>query len=82
MASTSRQVGAVVGLAILIAVLGATGAGTPVSTFHRAWLLMVATGLGSGVIAGGLGRVRARNVELAPKAEGVPELLPQAAAPS
>jgi EmrB/QacA subfamily drug resistance transporter len=63
--ATSRQIGAVVGVAGLIAVLGAPQAGSAVHTFHRAWFAMVATGVLAGLVALALGRVRARHVEAA-----------------
>jgi EmrB/QacA subfamily drug resistance transporter len=64
--ATARQIGAVVGIAVLIAILG--GGGLSLDTFDRAWSAMVATGLASAVVAIGLGRVRARNVVLEPAA--------------
>ncbi|HEY3184730.1 MAG TPA: MFS transporter [Gaiellaceae bacterium] len=63
--ATSRQIGAVVGIAGLIAVLGAPRAGSAVQAFHHAWLAMVATGVLAGLVALALGRVRARHVEVA-----------------
>ena len=63
--STSRQIGAVVGIAVLIAILGSRRSGSPLTAFHHAWLMMAVTGGASGLIATALGRVRARNVELA-----------------
>ena len=63
--STSRQIGAVVGIAALIAILGSRNSGDPMPTFHHAWLMMVATGAAAGLTALVLGRVRARHVELA-----------------
>jgi EmrB/QacA subfamily drug resistance transporter len=63
--STSRQIGAVVGIAVLVAILGTRHAGSPMHTFHRAWLMMVVTGATAALVATALGRVRARHVELA-----------------
>ena len=60
-----NAVGAVVGIAVLIAILGAHRSGSPLTAFHRAWLMMAATGVASATIATALGRVRARHVELA-----------------
>lgn len=64
--TTSRQIGAVVGIATLIAVVGTPAPGDAVQTFHHAWALMTATGVTAGLLAVTLGRVRARDVELAP----------------
>ena len=61
--ATSRQIGAVVGVATLIAVLGTPAPAAAVTSFHRAWLLMIATGAAAGLLALALGRVRARHVE-------------------
>jgi len=61
--ATSRQIGAVVGVSSLIAVLGTHG--STVHAFHRAWFLMTATGALAALIALALGRVRARHVESA-----------------
>jgi EmrB/QacA subfamily drug resistance transporter len=63
-ASTSRQIGAVVGIAVLIAILGRPHPGNPLPTFHHAWLMMAFTGTAAALAATALGRVRARNVEL------------------
>jgi hypothetical protein len=59
-----RQIGAVLGIAVLIAVVGgaADTAADParaVAGFHAAWWLMSATGLATAAIAAGLGAVRA-----------------------
>lgn len=56
-----RQIGAVIGIALLVALLDAGGA--TVSTFHQVWELMIGGGLGSALAALALGRVRARHVE-------------------
>jgi EmrB/QacA subfamily drug resistance transporter len=61
--STSRQLGAVLGIAVLVAVLGAPSAGDAVGAFHDAWRLEALAGLAAGTLALGLGRVRARNPE-------------------
>ena len=63
--TTSRQIGAVVGIATLIAVLGTPSAADAMHSFDRAWLLMVVTGTGAGLLGLALGRVRARSVEAA-----------------
>ena len=62
--ATCRQIGAVVGIAVLIAILGSRHGGDPMTAFHHAWLAMVVTGASAGIVATMLGRVRARNVEL------------------
>ena len=59
--ATLRQIGAVVGIAVLVALL--TAGGADVATFHHVWGLMALAGLGSGAAALALGRVRARHVE-------------------
>jgi MFS family permease len=56
-ASCLRQVGAVLGLAVLVAVLGNHPS---LHVFHRAYALMAGTGAVMAVIAVGLGRVHAR----------------------
>jgi MFS family permease len=57
-----RQVGAVLGIAVLVAVLGQQPS---LHVFHRAYWLMAACGAGMALIAVGLGRVRAREGALA-----------------
>jgi EmrB/QacA subfamily drug resistance transporter len=63
--ATCRQIGAVVGIAVLIAILGSGHGSDPLTPFRHAWLAMVLTGAAAGVVATMLGRVRARHVELA-----------------
>lgn len=58
--SMFRQVGAVIGIAVLVALLAAGGA--TVATYHHIWTLMIAGGLASAAVALALGRVRARHV--------------------
>ena len=61
-----RQIGAVLGIAVLVAVLGTPAAAAdPVAPFHDAWRLMAGTGAAAGLLALGLGRVRARDPEAA-----------------
>lgn len=57
-ASCLRQVGAVLGISVLIALLGA---GQSLHTFHHAYALMAIPSAAAGLVAIGLGRVRARN---------------------
>jgi EmrB/QacA subfamily drug resistance transporter len=59
--SMFRQLAAVIGIALLVALLDAGGA--TVETFHHVWALMIGGGVGSALVALGLGRVRARHVE-------------------
>jgi EmrB/QacA subfamily drug resistance transporter len=59
-----RQIGAVLGIAVLVAVL-ATRPADPLAPFHEAWRLMAVTGLTSAALALALGRVRARDPEAA-----------------
>jgi MFS family permease len=70
-ASCLRQIGAVVGIAVLIAIVGTPPPAQVTTVFHRAWLLVAACGALAAVISIALGRVRARQVEsLAPAGEG------------
>src|SRR6266511_2513808 len=64
--STFRQLGAVLGVSGLIAVLGTPGAADAVAAFHRVWTLVALTGALAGGTALALGRVRARNVDEPP----------------
>ncbi|MBV8481037.1 MAG: DHA2 family efflux MFS transporter permease subunit [Actinobacteria bacterium] len=59
--SMFRQLAAVIGIALLVALLDAGG--STVATFHHVWALMIAGGVGSAIAALGLGRVRARHVQ-------------------
>ncbi len=58
--SMFRQLAAVIGIAILVALLDAGG--STVATFQHVWALMIGGGIGSALAALGLGRVRARHV--------------------
>jgi EmrB/QacA subfamily drug resistance transporter len=55
----SRQMGAVLGVALLVVVLGTPDAQNPVAAFDDAWTLMLVGGLLASGIALALGRVRA-----------------------
>jgi NTE family protein len=52
--SCFRQIGAVVGIAGLVAVLAAPGPHALMPAFERAWMLMACTALGAAVLASGL----------------------------
>ncbi len=54
-----RQVGAVLGIAVLVAVLDGASPADPAAAFHEAWRLMAATALVTAAIGLALGRVRA-----------------------
>ncbi|MQA85659.1 MAG: DHA2 family efflux MFS transporter permease subunit [Streptosporangiales bacterium] len=58
-----RQLGAVVGIAVLVTILGGPGPEATVDAFHRAWAVMAGAGLLTAVIAITLGRIHARDVE-------------------
>jgi EmrB/QacA subfamily drug resistance transporter len=62
-ASCFRQIGAVVGVAVLVAILRNTAGGTALTAFHRSWAVVAGTGLVSLVVGVALGRVRARQVD-------------------
>jgi EmrB/QacA subfamily drug resistance transporter len=57
--SCLRQIGAVVGIAVLVAVLEAAPPGDPLSGFTDAWTLMAVGGVTTAALALALGRVRA-----------------------
>lgn len=79
-ASCLRQIGAVVGIAVLVAIVGTSGPDTVVDSFHRAWTMIAGTGLLAAVISTTLGRIRARDVDTVTPAGQVPA--PKAAVPS
>lgn len=68
--SLSRQIGGVVGIAVLVAILSSTTAADAVEPFHRGWLLIGLTGVLAAAAGAALGRVRARNVETTPRQQG------------
>jgi MFS family permease len=63
--SCFRQIGAVVGIGGLVAVLRSTE--LPLDGAHKAWTLVALTGLASAIAGVALGRVRARGTQAAPK---------------
>jgi EmrB/QacA subfamily drug resistance transporter len=81
--NTFRQIGAVVGISALIAVLGASTAADAVGRYRWAWALIALTGAAAGLGAIALGRVRARYVEEEPEEGPVvgPLPLPSEAGP-
>jgi NTE family protein len=66
-ASCARQIGAVVGVAALVAVLDTAGHGATLASFHWAYGLVCLTGVATAVAAAALGRVRARDVTVLPR---------------
>jgi len=56
-----RQIGAVVGIAVLLAVVGDPTPGTALSSFRHAWWVMAAAGGAAAACGVALGRVRARD---------------------
>ena len=55
-----RQIGAALGISLLIAVVGTPAPGDALAAFHRAWTLIALTGGVAAAAALALGRVRAR----------------------
>lgn len=64
-----RQIGAVLGIAVLLAVLTPASAAA-LASFHRAWWVMAAAGLAAAACGLALGRVRARDTTMPTTAEG------------
>jgi EmrB/QacA subfamily drug resistance transporter len=65
--SMTRQVGAVLGIALLVVVLGTPHQTDPVTAFDHGWAFMLAGGLATAVAALALGRVRAQVPAAAPQ---------------
>ncbi len=51
----SRQIGVALGVACLVAILGSSGAAPSVTSFHHAWVFMIACSLLAGAVLGGIG---------------------------
>jgi EmrB/QacA subfamily drug resistance transporter len=66
-----RQIGAAVGVATLIVLLGTPSSDNALHLFHRAWVLIALTGAVAAVIGLTLGRVRAREGAELPAATAV-----------
>jgi hypothetical protein len=60
--SAARQVGTVLGVALLFAVMG-TAVGGPLAPFHRAWVFMAAVAGLTSLTAAFVGRARSSTVE-------------------
>ena len=73
--STLRQLGAVLGIAVLVAVLEAGAPTNPVGAFENAYTVMAGVSLAAGVVALALRRSQqaAAAVELHPRAQAAPE---------
>jgi MFS family permease len=69
-AACLRQLGAVVGVAALIAIIGTPGPERIITVFHRTWVLIAACGALLAMCSIGLGRVRARQVDSLPPGGG------------
>src|SRR5215471_18105220 len=58
-----RQIGAVLGIAVLIVLVGTPTSANALDVFHRAWSLIACTGAVAAIAGVALGRVRARHAE-------------------
>ncbi len=56
-----RQLGAVLGIAVLLAIIGNPTATSALATFHNAWWVMAATGVVAAACGVALGRITARD---------------------
>jgi EmrB/QacA subfamily drug resistance transporter len=75
----SRQLGAALGVAVLVAIVGTPSPGGAVEAFHNAWLFNVAAALIAGAAAIAIGPRRSRALEVEPAAHadrGLPRLEP------
>jgi EmrB/QacA subfamily drug resistance transporter len=77
--SANRQLGAVLGVSVLVAVLAAPSAADAMDRFHQAWLLMAGAGVGSALCAVALGRVVVRDPTQQPDSATAPAAPPQPA---
>ena len=66
-----RQLGAVLGISVLVAVLGTPAPEDALAAFHHAWALMAIAGAVAGLMALGLGRVHATGTDPVPEPPGV-----------
>jgi hypothetical protein len=66
-----RQIGAAVGVAALIVLIGTPSPEDALHLFHRAWVLIGLTGAVAAIIGLALGRVRAREAAELPAARAV-----------
>jgi EmrB/QacA subfamily drug resistance transporter len=58
-----RQIGAVIGIAALTAIVGEVAPGAALGAFHQAWVLIALCGLVTGLVSITMGRIRARQVD-------------------
>ncbi|HWH09899.1 MAG TPA: MFS transporter [Solirubrobacteraceae bacterium] len=70
--TTARQIGSALGIAVLVALLGAPAVA---DDFHPAWQLMLAASLAAAAVLGAIGPTRRPAIDSAPAAHGAPDLL-------